>query len=269
MIKNKAKKMRAILTILLICAVCCLQAQDVRLSLITTIDNSKSNYRNGSNNIGSSDNEELPIGAPFGYSITLQVEEDLNEKLAWYGGFGFKQKRFEDQRKKQALNFADGSSLNGTINPNPIRPWINPKPIKHNFYLLSIPIGLKLKPCTRDIIQPYFAIGLESDFQFIEKQTIEHGYTGFTNNPGVDNVFNADIEYSENKFDYYGTALTFGTGMEWAVSKSYNICLHSRVNVIEFRKTNNTIPFEDYNLWNSSFFMLGQLSFGLGLQKSF
>ena len=81
--------------------------------------------------------------------------------------------------------------------------------------------------------------------------------------------YSEGLSITENKFDYYGTALTVGFGFELLLSDNFGLVFDSQISAAEFRKENDSMNIEGTNLWENSLLLFGQMSTGVGLQCAF
>jgi len=267
LLQTKINMMKVYLCTCLIAIAFCLNAQEVRINLTATTDYSKPKYN--IENVLSNEDRIVPFA--LGYSFVLQAEQVVSNQFSWYGGLGYTKKNFRPQEGKIDYFSTIVSSGGAIISFVGIK---NLNPEKHQFHLMSVPIGIKFRPNRDKKLQPYFELGLTSDFQFSETEIYqsEDLEDFFIYDPITLSLIpttNEEEVYTKNSFDYFGSAITFGAGFEMAFNDSYALFLHCQTNVVEYRKANERLLSPGIKLWDNSLLALGELSIGLGLQRAF
>ena len=260
--------MKQLLIFLLIYFCCSGQAQDIQVSLLIKADYSQPKYE--------LENEVSLIDRSaktrFGYTVSLEAEQNFNAHFSWYGGVGYQYKKFYP-RGGMTWHFPYYTpAIHGILE----FASFNLNPIKHEFHLLSIPLGIKWELGQNNKVSPFFGLGIESAFRFSEKET----YIYYSNPAWINRVTDPKNSYSyvyqirgnnyrEDSFEYFGTALTCVWGLTVKMNPKNAILFQSRVNVVEYRNRNDARITNDYTLWKNSLLMFGQISMGLGWQRAF
>ena len=198
---------------------------------------------------------------PIGYSVNLEVEYQLDPSLSLLTGLRYSLKNMYPRVEL-------GNYYGAMINTRPINTYLSLAYLqKHEFQIISIPVLFKKHFRTEKKISFYLLCGGSVGVQLNEIETYKTIF-GFEEEFG--NSKN-EVEANNPELTLFNTTIEVGTGSTIRLSSDFNLIVQASAQVFDFRKSNEKAVENIGELvwWQDSFLPIGQVSLGLGLQKSF
>lgn len=253
--------MKNLFTLFLLCCFTSVSAQkDLRLNLISSLDYSILDKTQGDSlfNLRYKDQKNV------GYSFELSLES-VYERHAISIGLAYTKKRFYPTFNY--VFYYGGQFRYGGDTIYVESPYMS----LLEFQTISVPIIHKNYFRKGKRLSFYTMTGVAVDFSFYKKEI--YGNLSYWQ---PEEPFEEKITATSRTFGLFGTAIKVGGGLSYQLSKGWALLLQSNIQVFEFRKRNQMLVdiWPNDNItnsfgWENQFFKLGQISLGIGLQKTF
>lgn len=233
-----------------------LAQSDVRINMIGNVDLTHSKYTLANSIVEDTfQNSYAP-----GYSIGLELEVDLGNRLAFSGGLYYAKMIIQpglDLGTFYGFLFPVDESTSVYMN--------GPYLAQHEFSMIQLPFQFKKYFGNGSRLSGYMLTGMTLGFQFNEKEIFREKYDFVTGN----DFWVTEFKGEEKEFKHMNSSLDVGVGLRYQLNSTWGLLLQTKATALEFRSENEKFKRNGEIMWKDQLLWLGQISLGLGLQRTF
>ena len=202
--------------------------------------------------------------APLGASLDISLEMKTSQTSALLTGIRYSKKNYYPDLEI-TLYYGGRLSYKGDSL------WVQlPSLTRLQYQTISIPVSHKFYFKKGNKLSFFTQIGAVIGFQVSKEESFEDNYFGIESEQQINK-----ISARNQHIKLFNTAIEIGGGMNFKIKEDLDLFFQINANLFDFRKADNQLMkiwpqvFENNTTWwKDNILPLGQLSFGIGIQKS-